>query len=128
MIPRTVGSRQRTSTLRPHSPHPSGRTIGRATFKPGWKWSECVKPIAKTPSCQTAHFGYVISGRMKVAMDETGVVYHDAEGTVDEGTAGSPPANAPSRSGAPTPRAAQLKAPEAQVWESPQTSTLPGSA
>lgn len=44
--------------------------IGRATFQPGWKWSECVKPIAKTESCQTAHFGYVISGRMKVVMDD----------------------------------------------------------
>ena len=43
--------------------------IGRATFEPGWKWSECVKPIAKTESCQTAHFGYVVSGRMKVVMD-----------------------------------------------------------
>jgi hypothetical protein len=44
--------------------------VGRATFEPGWKWSECVKPIAKTASCQTAHFGYVISGRMKVVMDD----------------------------------------------------------
>lgn len=27
-------------------------TIGRATFEPGWKWSQRVKPIAKTDSCQ----------------------------------------------------------------------------
>jgi hypothetical protein len=45
-------------------------TVGRATFEPGWKWSECVKPIAKTNSCQTAHFGYMVSGRMKVVMDD----------------------------------------------------------
>src|SRR4051794_26792962 len=45
-------------------------TIGRATFEPGWRWSESVKPIAQTPSCQTAHFGYVVSGRMKVKMDD----------------------------------------------------------
>jgi mannose-6-phosphate isomerase-like protein (cupin superfamily) len=44
--------------------------IGRATFEPGWKWSTCVKPIAKTESCQTAHFGYIVSGRMKVVMDD----------------------------------------------------------
>lgn len=44
--------------------------VGRATFQPGWKWSECVKPLAKTPSCQTAHFGYIVSGRMKVVMDD----------------------------------------------------------
>ena len=44
--------------------------IGRATFQPGWKWSESVKPIAGTDSCQAAHMGYFISGRMKVVMDD----------------------------------------------------------
>ena len=44
--------------------------VGRATFKPGWKWSAHVKPIAKTESCQAAHLGYFISGRMKVVMDD----------------------------------------------------------
>jgi len=43
---------------------------GRATFEPGWKWSEHVKPIAKTDSCQVAHAGYVLSGRMKIVMDD----------------------------------------------------------
>jgi hypothetical protein len=47
-----------------------GVTMGRATFEPGWKWSECVKPIAKTDSCQVAHIGYVISGNMDVSMDD----------------------------------------------------------
>lgn len=46
-----------------------GTMLGRGTFEPGWKWSECVKPIAKTDSCQAAHLGYVVSGRMKVVMD-----------------------------------------------------------
>ncbi len=45
-------------------------TVGRATFEPGWKWSECVKPIAGTDSCQVAHLGYVVSGRMHVVMDD----------------------------------------------------------
>ena len=31
--------------------------VGRATFLPGWHWSEHVKPIAKTDSCQAAHTG-----------------------------------------------------------------------
>jgi len=44
--------------------------VGRATFQPGWQWSKHVKPIAKTESCQAAHVGYVISGRMKVVMDD----------------------------------------------------------
>ena len=52
-----------------------GGAVGRATFQPGWKWSTHVKPIAKTDSCQAAHVGYVISGRMKVVMDD---------GTADE--------------------------------------------
>jgi len=44
--------------------------VGRATFQPGWRWSQHVKPIAKTGSCQAAHTGYFISGRMKVVMDD----------------------------------------------------------
>jgi quercetin dioxygenase-like cupin family protein len=44
--------------------------VGRATFEPGWRWSEHVKPIAKTDSCQAPHAGYVISGRMGVVMDD----------------------------------------------------------
>jgi hypothetical protein len=32
-----------------------GVTFGRATFQPGWKWSESVKPIAKTDSCLAPH-------------------------------------------------------------------------
>ncbi len=35
--------------------------VGKATFEPGWRWSEHVKPIAGTQSCQAAHLGYVIS-------------------------------------------------------------------
>ena len=45
-------------------------TVGRATFQPGWKWSECVKPIAGTDSCEVAHLGYVVSGRMHVVMND----------------------------------------------------------
>jgi hypothetical protein len=44
--------------------------VGRATFLPGWKWSEHVKPIAKTDSCEAAHSGYIVSGRMRVVMDD----------------------------------------------------------
>jgi hypothetical protein len=47
-----------------------GQVVGKATFEPGWKWSENVKPIAGTDSCQVSHLGYVISGRMRVFMDD----------------------------------------------------------
>jgi quercetin dioxygenase-like cupin family protein len=48
----------------------AGGVVGRATFEPGWKWSEHVKPIAGTDSCEAAHFGYVVSGRQVVRMDD----------------------------------------------------------
>ena len=41
-------------------------TLGLGTFEPGWRWSEDVKPIAGTDSCQTRHTGYCISGQMVV--------------------------------------------------------------
>jgi len=44
--------------------------VGRATFLPGWRWSEHVRPIAKTDSCQATHVAYFVSGRMKVVMDD----------------------------------------------------------
>ncbi|WP_407938089.1 cupin domain-containing protein [Nakamurella panacisegetis] len=46
--------------------------VGRATFQPGWRWSTHVKPIAATESCQAAHTGYFVSGRMKVVMTDSG--------------------------------------------------------
>ena len=40
-----------------------GHTMGRGTFEPRWRWSEHVKPIAGTPSCQAKNTGYVVEGR-----------------------------------------------------------------
>lgn len=48
----------------------AGGPVGRGTFEPGWRWSNDVKPIAGTDSCQVAHVGYVVSGRMTVRMDD----------------------------------------------------------
>lgn len=48
----------------------NGRTIGRAVFQPGWKWSSHVKPIAKTKSCEAPHFGYQVSGKMQIVMED----------------------------------------------------------
>jgi quercetin dioxygenase-like cupin family protein len=47
-----------------------GNAVGRGTFKAGWRWSEHVKPIAGTDSCQVNHVGYVLEGRMTVRMDD----------------------------------------------------------
>lgn len=45
-------------------------TVGRAVFEPGWRWSEDVKPIAGTESCQVRHTGVCLSGAMTVRMDD----------------------------------------------------------
>ncbi|MCX4691405.1 cupin domain-containing protein [Streptomyces sp. NBC_01408] len=47
-----------------------GGSVGRAVFEPGWKWSEHIKPLAGTDSCESAHTGYVVSGHMKVVMND----------------------------------------------------------
>ncbi len=47
-----------------------GATIGRGIFQPGWKWSESVKPIAKTKSCEAPHFQYHVSGTLRVLTDD----------------------------------------------------------
>jgi quercetin dioxygenase-like cupin family protein len=47
-------------------------TVGRGEFEPGWRWSQHVRPIAGTPSCQAAHTGYVLEGRMVIKMDDGG--------------------------------------------------------
>jgi len=48
----------------------AGHSVGRASLQPGWKWSEAVKPIAGTDSCQVAHVGYAMSGRLEGVMDD----------------------------------------------------------
>jgi mannose-6-phosphate isomerase-like protein (cupin superfamily) len=45
-------------------------TAGRVTLEPGWRWSEALKRISGTDSCQVQHTGYVVSGRMHVVMDD----------------------------------------------------------
>lgn len=42
----------------------------RGTFEPGWRWSTDVAPMAGTDSCQVRHHLYVISGSMRVRMDD----------------------------------------------------------
>jgi hypothetical protein len=47
-----------------------GVIVGRATLGPGWRWSESVKPVVQTDHCEAAHFGYQLSGVMKVRMED----------------------------------------------------------
>jgi quercetin dioxygenase-like cupin family protein len=45
-------------------------TLGRATYEPGWRWSEHVGPASGESSCQVEHVGLVLQGRAAVKMDD----------------------------------------------------------
>ena len=47
-----------------------GMTVGRASYEPGWKWSQHVAPIAGTQRCEVEHVGLVIDGRAMVLMKD----------------------------------------------------------
>jgi len=47
-----------------------GAVIGRATLKPGWRWSTSVQPIVKTKSCRAPHFQYHAAGVLRIRMDD----------------------------------------------------------
>ena len=38
-----------------------GFTMGLRTLEPGWRWSESMKPLAKTETCEMRHIGYMLS-------------------------------------------------------------------
>jgi hypothetical protein len=48
--------------------HIGGGVVGKLTLKPGWRWSEHVKPIAGTELCEAPHFQYQVSGRAHIVM------------------------------------------------------------
>jgi hypothetical protein len=48
----------------------AGNNVGRTNLEPGWRWSESVKPMVGGDSCQIAHVGYAISGRLHVVTDD----------------------------------------------------------
>ncbi len=50
--------------------HHGASTVGRFAFEPGWRWSECVKPVAGTESCQARHVGIVQSGTLRVSHED----------------------------------------------------------
>lgn len=43
-----------------------GQTFGRATYEPGWRWSEHVGREMGTPWCVVEHLVYVIEGASKI--------------------------------------------------------------
>jgi quercetin dioxygenase-like cupin family protein len=51
-----------------------GMTLGRATYEPGWKWSEHVGKASGQSFCDVEHVGLVVSGRATAAMRDGTVV------------------------------------------------------
>jgi hypothetical protein len=47
-----------------------GTTAARLTFEPGWRWSECIKPVVGTESCQVRHVGLLQEGRIAISHDD----------------------------------------------------------
>jgi hypothetical protein len=47
-----------------------GTTAARLTLQPGWRWSDCIKPVAGTESCQQRHVGVVQAGQLHVKHDD----------------------------------------------------------
>ncbi len=43
--------------------------VARIVAEPGWSWSEHVKPVVGTPSCQHHHQGVLLSGWIEVETD-----------------------------------------------------------
>lgn len=58
------------------------QTMGRGEFEPGWRWSEHVKPIAGTDSCQATHTGIMLEGKMVVKMMDSGAEVEYGPGDV----------------------------------------------
>ena len=54
--------------------HLGGMTIGRATYQPGWKWSEHVGAALGAGSCHVEHVGMVVSGCATAAMDDGEII------------------------------------------------------
>jgi hypothetical protein len=48
-----------------------GFTVGRFNMKPGWRWSQCIKPVVHTDTCQLSHVGYAVSGSLTDAWQKT---------------------------------------------------------
>jgi hypothetical protein len=58
-----------------------GTTAARLTMQPGWRWSECIKPVVGTESCQVRHVGFMQSGRLHIHHED------GAEMDIDAGKA-----------------------------------------
>jgi quercetin dioxygenase-like cupin family protein len=52
----------------------AGMTLGRATYQPGWRWSEHVGRALGKERCEVEHLGLVLSGVATAAFENGHVV------------------------------------------------------
>jgi hypothetical protein len=45
-------------------------SAAQLTLEPGWKWSECIKPVVGTSSCQMRHVGVARSGKLHISHED----------------------------------------------------------
>ncbi|MGA2371565.1 MAG: cupin domain-containing protein [Candidatus Korobacteraceae bacterium] len=50
--------------------HVGGMTIGRATYEPGWRWSEHIGKASGAMLCMVEHIGIVLSGKSGLSMQD----------------------------------------------------------
>ena len=72
MQKKSMNSPDETSSIKRENTYNNmgNSSIGKMTLEPGWTWEKCVKPIAKTESCEVTHTQYVESGRIRVKMND----------------------------------------------------------
>ena len=58
------------SNARVETVNVGGQRVIKLTVQPGWKWSECIKPLAGTESCQKSHVGFIQQGQLHVISDD----------------------------------------------------------
>jgi mannose-6-phosphate isomerase-like protein (cupin superfamily) len=54
--------------------HIGGMAIGRATYQPGWRWSEHVGAATGATHCHVEHVGLVVSGCATAAMADGSII------------------------------------------------------
>lgn len=50
--------------------HLTGLDFAVATFEPGWRWTESLRPMVGTDTCQVHHNGFMVQGRMRIRMND----------------------------------------------------------
>lgn len=48
----------------------SGASVTEIIFEPGWRWSDCIRPVVGGESCQVRHVGTLLAGELEILHDD----------------------------------------------------------